>query len=181
MLCMIAAGCGREESHPIPNSVLQATLGKNTGILFSKAACAFTASSPALYGDKDYCPGHEQGYQTHCDGECEHGIKFVGLQSSNGILVADHECDTSCDETERCDDFCGRSRWQVRHWRPDVESNVRERSAECKAHEHSTPLRMHHRREHRVLMVRTHHLAKQQDDEARHRIHREAVLARLLP
>jgi len=121
---------------------------QNTGIAFGESTRVLSSDSPALEGDNDNGPGHEERNETHGDGERKHGVEIVGLQGSNSVLVAHHEGYPTSDKTERSNDLRRWSRRQVRCRRSDVQGDVCERTRQRKAHEHGAPLRMYHRGQH---------------------------------
>lgn len=146
---------------------------------------------PRLDGDNKDLAGHDEGGESHGDGEGEHCIQFVvdhcvdnipGLRwvsgrSSRSVesTYAQHEDQTARDQAEGRDNLGRWACWQVRCWRSDVQQDVRRPTSQSKSGQKVPPLPVDHSRHHAILMVRSHHHTQEEDHQRRHGVERHPL------
>lgn len=68
---------------------------QHAGVALHVRAAALFALGPALDGNGDGGPRHEESRQTHGNSEGEHGVEIVGFECRDSVFIAKHECEAA--------------------------------------------------------------------------------------
>lgn len=114
----------------------------------------FLSRSPALEREHDDFICHDEGSNTHCDGEGKHGHDIRTLHVENDVFGGRHEDKAAGDQAEGRDELGRRARGVHRGWRGDIHEHIGRDAGQGEADEQIAPLCVDHGRDHGALVVR---------------------------
>lgn len=150
----------------------------------------FFFNGPGFDGNHNDFPGHDEAAETDGDVESEHSIEIVPdhyVHDIGGLLslicffsqvcrftYTEHKDQTTGNQAKSTNQLRWWASRKIRSWRADISQHIGGTTSHRSTGEKRTPLFVDHCRDHLLLMVSAHHHAKEENDQCRHRVERNA-------